>query len=81
MQSIGNGCTGLLYLNLSYCYVTDSILRLLTKYDTISSNTVQLQIFLVNKFKLMVYTLESSNTYHNGKDQPFGRTNNCNKGT
>lgn len=31
IQSIGKGCTGLLYLNLSYCYVTDSIIRLLTK--------------------------------------------------
>lgn len=34
IQSVGKGCTGLLYLNLSYCYVTDSILRLLTKYCT-----------------------------------------------
>ena len=33
MQSIGKGCTGLLYLNLSYCYITDSILRLLPKYS------------------------------------------------
>lgn len=32
VQSIGKGCKGLLYLNLSYCYVTDSILRILFKH-------------------------------------------------
>ena len=31
LLSIGKGCTGLLFLNLSYCYVTDSIIRILTK--------------------------------------------------
>ena len=31
MDSIARGCSGLLYLNLSYCYVTDSIIRILTK--------------------------------------------------
>ena len=32
MEQVGKGCSGLLYLNLSHCFVTDSIIRLLTKY-------------------------------------------------
>lgn len=31
MQHIAKGCSALLYLNLSYCNVTDSIIRILTK--------------------------------------------------
>jgi len=34
MDNIAKGCSGLLYLNLSYCYVTDSIIRILTKSVT-----------------------------------------------
>ena len=33
---MAKGCSGLLYLNLSHCFVTDSIIRILTKYATIS---------------------------------------------
>ena len=32
---VAKGCSGLLYLNLSNCFVTDSIIRTLTKYISI----------------------------------------------
>ena len=32
LKSIASGCSGLYYLNLSYCYVTDSMMRILTKW-------------------------------------------------
>ena len=32
VEQVAKGCSGLLYLNLSHCFVTDSIIRTLTKY-------------------------------------------------
>lgn len=31
IELVAKGCSGLLYLNLSHCFVTDSIIRTLTK--------------------------------------------------
>ena len=32
MDIVTRGCSGLLYLNLSYCYVTDTTIRTLARY-------------------------------------------------
>jgi F-box/leucine-rich repeat protein 13 len=37
IKCIATGCSGLFYLNMSYCYVTDSIIRILTRSSTESS--------------------------------------------
>ena len=48
LKSIASGCSGLYYLNLSYCYVTDSMMRILTKW---------LQFLVSCQLSLSIYSI------------------------